>query len=167
MSGRVSRRGLFEGVWQGRPTLLRPPWTPAEADFTDRCTGRGDCVTACPQNILVKGRAGFPVVDFSRGACDFCGACADACPQSLFASRDTAPWSAIARVGAVCLSARGLACRVCAEWCDAQAIAFRLDVGGREHPEINAVTCTGCGGCVAVCPANAIAMENQSGSPPA
>jgi ferredoxin-type protein NapF len=161
VSGRLSRRALFEGGWHGRPVTVRPPWTPPETEFTDRCTGCGDCVLACPQKILVKGRAGYPQVDFSRGACDFCGACADACPETLFAGRENTSWSIKARVGAGCLSTRGVTCRVCAEWCDARAIRFRLEVGGRAHPEISDTACTGCGECVAVCPANAIAMEEN------
>ena len=159
VSGNVSRRALFGGVWRGGVQPVRPPWTPSEAEFTDRCTGCGDCIAACPQKILVGGRAGYPVVDFSRGACDFCGACADSCPESLFADRENTPWKVKARVGADCLSARGVTCRVCAEWCDARAVGFRLDVGGRAYPEISGTACTGCGECVAVCPANAIAME--------
>ena len=35
------------------------------------------------------------------------------------------------------------------------------EVGGRAHPEISDAVCTGCGECVAVCPANAIAMEES------
>ena len=161
MLGTPSRRDFFTGALRGGPPPVRPPWTLAEADFTDRCSGRGDCVSACPKNILIEGRAGFPAVDFSRGGCDFCGACADACPQSLFTGRDDAPWSVRARVGADCLSARGVTCRVCAEWCDTQAIRFRLEVGGRANPEISEAACIGCGECVAVCPANAIAMKES------
>lgn len=161
MSGSVSRKALFGSICQGQSAPVRPPWTPPEDEFTNRCTGCGDCVPACPQDILVKGRAGYPVVDFSRGACDFCGACADSCPEALFAERDTAPWNVKARVGTDCLSTRGVTCRVCAEWCDARAIRFRLEVGGRAHPEISDTACTGCGECVAVCPANAISMEES------
>lgn len=159
MSGSVSRRALFGGAWHGQPASIRPPWTPPEAVFTDRCTACGDCIAVCPPKILVKGRAGYPQVDFSRGACDFCGACADSCPETLFADRGAALWSVKARVGADCLSTRGVTCRVCAEWCDARAIRFRLEVGGRAHPEISDAACTGCGECIAICPANAIAME--------
>ncbi|MDH5409928.1 MAG: ferredoxin-type protein NapF [Alphaproteobacteria bacterium] len=159
MSGSVSRRALFGGAWQGKPAPVRPPWTPPEADFTDRCTGCGDCIPACPPKILIKGRAGYPVVDFSRGACDFCGACAEACPESLFAVRESTPWNIKARVNTDCLSIAGVTCRVCAEWCDARAVRFQLEVGGRARPEINDGACTGCGECVAVCPVKAITME--------
>lgn len=161
MSGSVSRRAMFSGSWRGESGPVRPPWTPPETEFSDRCTGCGDCIEACPQSILTKGRAAYPIVDFSRGACDFCRACADACPEKLFTGREAAPWSVKARIGTDCLSANGIACRICAEWCDARAIRFRLEVGGRAHPEISDAACTGCGECVAVCPANAIAMEES------
>lgn len=159
MSGSLSRKNLFAAVLMGGGQAARPPWTPPDSEFTDRCTACGDCISACPQKILVKGRAGYPQADFSRGACDFCGACAEACPETLFSNRENTPWNIKARVGADCLSARGVTCRVCAEWCDARAVHFRLEVGGRATPEINDAACTGCGECVAVCPANAIAME--------
>lgn len=161
MRERVSRKRLFATVLQGGRRSVRPPWTPPDCEFTEICTACGDCIPACPQGILVKGRAGYPVVDFSRGACDFCGDCAEACPESLFYGRDGAPWNVKARVGAECLSVRGVTCRVCAEWCDARAIRFRLEVGGRARVEIGDAACTGCGECVAACPVNAIAMEES------
>ena len=162
MSGSIGRKALFSRGWRGAPGPVRPPWALPEALFAERCTGCGDCIAACPQNILVAARGGCPAVDFSRGSCDFCGTCADSCPEKLFAGRDAAPWSVKARVGADCLSARGVTCRVCAEWCDARAIRIRLEVGGRAYPEIGDAACTGCGGCVAVCPANAITMEESA-----
>ena len=142
----------------GRP--VRPPWTPPEADLPTAAPAVAIACPPCPQTSSSRAR-GLSAVDFSRGACDFCGACADACPESLFTGRDSTPWNVKARVGADCLSTRGVTCRVCAEWCDARAIRFRLEVGGRAHPEISDAACTGCGECVAVCPANAIAMEEN------
>lgn len=161
MKRALSRKDFFAATWRSGASSVRPPWVPLESDFTDICTTCGDCIAACPQKILARGRAGYPVVEFARGACNFCGACAEICPEKLYAARDTTPWTIKARVGAECLSARGVTCRVCAEWCDARAIRFRLEVGGRAYPEISDNACTGCGGCVAVCPANAIAMEES------
>lgn len=160
MTDRVNRRDLFGRAFG--PTPLRPPWTPPDGGFTDRCTACGDCISACPPGILARGRAGYPIVDFSRGACDFCGACAEACPEALFADRGASPWSVVARVGNACLSARGVTCRVCVEWCEMTAIQLRLQVGGRAQPVIAEASCTGCGACVPVCPAKAITMEETA-----
>jgi len=118
-------------------------------------------VTACPREILVRGEGGFPKVDFARGACDFCGACNRACPEghNLFHGQERNPWRLTPHFAESCLSARGIACRTCGDWCDRRAIRFRLEVGGRAHPELTISACTGCGACVSVCPVKAIQME--------
>lgn len=84
------------------------------------------------------------------------------CPENLFVSRDSEPWNVKARIGAECLSGGGVACRVCAEWCDTRAIRFHLEVGGCAYPEICIDACSGCGACVGACPANAISMEKSA-----
>jgi len=155
----VSRKNLFGRAWDGKANPIRPPWSLAEATFTENCTACGDCIAACPQSILFKGRAGYPVVDFSRGACDFCAACAEACSDSAFGPRDESPWRLTACFGDDCLSSRGTTCRICAEWCGAHAIRFRLEVGGRARPQIADAACTGCGACISVCPAQTIHLE--------
>ena len=61
----------------------------------------------------------------------------------------------IADPTAACLSFRGIACRLCEEACDPQAIRFRLLTAGRAVPLINAERCTGCGACLEMCPEDA------------
>ena len=62
----ASRRGFFRG--RPRPKAEnRPPWALAEALFVDRCTRCNDCLSACPEHILVASDGGFPTVDFKRG----------------------------------------------------------------------------------------------------
>jgi len=58
-----------------------------------------------------------------------------------------------------CLSPRAVACRVCGDFCDARAIHFPPTVGGLVRPLVDHAACTGCGACVAPCPAGAIAMK--------
>jgi ferredoxin-type protein NapF len=57
-----------------------------------------------------------------------------------------------------CLSRRSVVCRLCEDACDAAAIRFRLAVGGAAQPWIDPARCTGCGACVAVCPAGSVEM---------
>ncbi len=52
----------------------RPPWT--DASFTEVCVRCGDCIDACPENILFKGDGGFPQIRFENEGCTFCQ---DAC----------------------------------------------------------------------------------------
>jgi ferredoxin-type protein NapF len=139
------------------PTVVRPPWSLAESVFTDRCTRCGDCATACPEALIVRGDGGFPVVDFSRGECTFCGACADACHAQAFDARDTAPWSLTLTIADTCLAQRGVHCELCRDACPAGALRFRPRAPV-PLPELDATRCTGCGACVAPCPVTAIAL---------
>ena len=66
---------------------------------------------------------------------------------------------AIAVIDGACLSQRGIVCRVCEEQCDARAVRIRLAVGGGTAPTVEPALCTGCGACVAPCPAEAIAIR--------
>lgn len=64
----------------------------------------------------------------------------------------------VAQIGAACLSTQGVACRMCEEQCDADAIRFRLAPGGRALPFIALERCDGCGACAAPCPVGAVAL---------
>ena len=155
----ASRRGFLRG--RPRPRAeIRPPWSLPESAFIDRCTRCGDCLTACPEKILVLGDGGFPTVDFARGECTFCGACAAACQPLVLVRREGLPaWPYKALVGEACLPRRGVECRVCGDFCDVRAIRFPPRLGGSPLPEVNLETCTGCGACVAPCPTAAITIR--------
>ncbi len=136
---------------------MRPPWALSESRFTDVCTRGGDCRRACPEGILVTGSAGFPTVDFALGACTFCRACLEDCDSgALDATRET-PWQLDLRIDTACVSAKGVVCRICAEFCDASAIRFPHP-SGAGLPAIDAKLCTGCGACVEPCPVDAISL---------
>ena len=156
----LSRRGFLRG--RVRPKAeIRPPWALPESEFVDRCTRCNDCLKACPQGILVPGDSGYPTVDFSRGECTFCADCVTAClPKALLRSSEAAaPWPYKAWVNESCLPKKGVECRVCGDFCDVRAIRFQPRIGGNPLPDINADTCTGCGACVAPCPATAISIR--------
>jgi ferredoxin-type protein NapF len=156
----LSRRGFLRG--RVRPKAeIRPPWALPENEFVDRCTRCNDCLKACPQVILVPGDGGYPTVEFSRGECTFCADCVTACqPRALLRrSEDAAPWPYKARVSDACLPKKGVECRVCGDFCDVRAIRFQPRLGGNPLPDIDIETCTGCGACVAPCPATAISIR--------
>ncbi len=156
MSSGLSRRDLFRGA--SRRGDIRPPWALPEASFTDACDRCGACIRACPEHIVERGDAGFPVVVFQRGPCSFCGDCAAACATGAL-RREGVAWNLLAVVGGGCLSVQGTACRICGEWCAEGAIRFRPMLGGRALPEVSAVACTGCGGCIRPCPVSALSMQ--------
>ena len=156
----ASRRGFFRG--RPRPKAEnRPPWALAEALFVDRCTRCNDCLSACPEHILVASDGGFPTVDFKRGACTFCGDCAAACqPLALVRGAGIPAWRYKAVVGPTCLPNKGVECRVCGGFCDVRAIRFTPRLGSSPLPAIDEDLCTGCGACLAPCPTAAIHIRS-------
>lgn len=65
----------------------------------------------------------------------------------------------LAHIGTQCLAQRRVECRVCGENCPHSAIRFKPVLGGVSQPTVLAEVCTGCGECVAPCPAAAIAIK--------
>lgn len=154
MSAGLTRRELFRPG--NRRRAVRPPWAAAEDQFVAQCDRCRACLGACPQGILLAGDGGFPVVEFQRGGCTFCGDCAEVCRTGALRRGDRAPWALVAAIGDRCLSVGGVACRVCGDRCEDGALRFRPAVGGRSRPEVDAARCTGCGACVRPCPTGAV-----------
>lgn len=155
----ASRRGFFRG--RPRPKIEnRPPWALSEASFIDTCTRCNDCITACPESIILSGDGGFPRVDFAQGECTFCGDCVSACkPRALIQNEGQIAWLLKAEIGQNCLPKKGVECRTCGDFCGPRAIRFTPRLGGSPLPDIDVASCTGCGACFAPCPVNAITLK--------
>lgn len=154
MTAPLRRRFLTFGLGRRRPPV-RPPWALPEERFLTRCLRCDACREACPEDIIVRGRGGYPEIDFRLGECTFCGDCARACEAGAFGSLDALPWTITAQVTDACLEAGGVVCRACADACQARAIGF---AGGTRagRPAIDAERCRGCGACASLCPVDAI-----------
>ncbi|WP_191090111.1 ferredoxin-type protein NapF [Histidinibacterium aquaticum] len=124
----------------------------------EHCTACGACAEACPQNILRIAGGRHAVIDFTA-ECTFCGACAEACPEEVFDLKRDPPWEAVASVGEGCFEPRGIACRACEDVCEARALRARPQLGGTAVMTVDEESCTGCGACVPICPANAITIR--------
>ncbi len=61
-------------------------------------------------------------------------------------------------IGESCLARRNVVCRSCGDECDEGAIRFRPVIAGVAVPTLDPARCNGCGECVRVCPAAAIAI---------
>jgi len=145
-------------------TTLRLPWAWPNA-FADGCTGCGDCVTACPEGIVALDGTRHAFVDFQRGGglCSFCGACADICSEPIFLAPElravTPPWTLHIAIGDGCLTREGVMCQTCKDACADGVIRFAYTAGRVAQPVVDLDRCTGCGACVAPCPASAIVIS--------
>lgn len=160
----LARRRLFSRTPKAQLDTQAPqrmPWLVDEQAFIADCSRCNKCIDVCETTIIVNGEGGFPEVDFNKGECTLCEKCADVCPEPLFTPRNEKPWNQIAKINDKCLSLQGIECRVCGENCEYAAIKFRLQVGGSAKPTLNESDCTGCGGCIKPCPANAIDIIKQ------
>ncbi|MDA7745985.1 ferredoxin-type protein NapF [Psychromonas sp.] len=135
------------------------PWVRDTQHFVDNCTQCQDCLTSCPEKIIVKGDGGFPVVDFSLGECTFCRKCAESCEEDVFAETTQIPWLKKAAINDSCLANQNVACRSCAESCPQEALNFQIGINA--IPQIDLEQCNGCGACFAPCPINAISIKEH------
>ena len=159
----INRRQFLRGDLRGKHVPIRPPWSLSEPEFLSLCSTCGDCVTNCPENILINGGGSYPEVDFLRGECTFCGDCANHCPtDALFRVSENVvqmPWHVKAIIADSCLANNRVTCLTCAEACERDAIIFNFGSTGTSKPKLNLENCNGCGACFEPCPVNAISMR--------
>jgi len=171
MRGHLNRRGLlsFAVGGAGKAGAVRPPWSD-ERHLAATCDSCADCVPACEEQLISLDDGGLPALSFNSEGCSLCGDCLSACPAGAIGSlreSQAAPFPHRLDVSTRCLSLKGIACRLCEDACEAQAIRFRLMTGGRALPMVSAEGCTGCGTCLAVCPERAFDLIPISAAPAA
>ncbi|MGY3922096.1 ferredoxin-type protein NapF [Aeromonas jandaei] len=160
----LARRGLFRGRLRVTEPPVQLPWSVAWPQFSTGCTRCGDCLAACPEQILVNGEGGFPSVDFQRGECTFCGDCVAACKEPLFRPASETPWQYKASIAANCLANGQVYCQRCQDSCEPRAIRFIPTLGRVPTPVIELDSCNGCGACVQDCPVGSIKVDGSAAS---
>lgn len=134
-----------------------PPWIADQVE-TDACRAcAAPCVDACPEAIIKRHGpehvlAGVPWLDFSAAGCTFCGRCVEACPADVTRTDAAPAIGTVALDTARCHAWNGVICMSCLRYCHhgalqrAEQLRVRLDTAA----------CTGCGACIAPCPADAL-----------
>jgi len=158
MNASAGRRAFLRGDFKIKE-LPRPLGMLNWTAFTDSCTQCGDCIQACPEDVLMLDRDGFPYFNVDAGACTFCMKCVDKCPTEALQAENAWPW--IAELADTCLATQGVQCRACEDFCDERAIRFKLQLGGTALPQLDTDACTGCGGCVSPCPVDAFSLVRR------
>ncbi|MHC5064978.1 MAG: 4Fe-4S dicluster domain-containing protein [Planctomycetota bacterium] len=151
------------------PSFLRPPGALAEADFVESCSACDDCIKACPKQAIRKAGtefgealAGLPIIIAEDTPCWMCKdlPCITACETGALhpVSEPAAVRMGLAVVNLdACYSALGSICESCQEACPVRPRSIRVRYGS--SPEVDAESCTGCGVCVYLCPADAVEVR--------
>jgi MauM/NapG family ferredoxin protein len=174
LAGAAALGGLSLGRAAAHNTgLLRPPGGDDERRFLAACIRCGQCVEACPIDVLRLAGAdgglalGTPYFVARENPCDLCQGrdamqCIEACPtgalRPLARRRDVR--IGVARIDReICLPWVGVACKACWHACPFPNEAIVFDQRGRAVVVEEA--CVGCGLCEHVCltPEPAIRVE--------
>lgn len=168
------------GAWLGRklsgkvPAGLgpfRPPGAAGEPQFAGLCVRCGNCVRACPADIIRPdlgecGVAGWlaPLVRIETDYCrEDCVRCGEVCPSgairplkgdSTKEAKKQAPIGLAVVDMEICHLRDNRECDICGRECPFEAVTFAWsDETYTRRPVVDAARCPGCGACQIACPA--------------
>ena len=170
----LGRRELFTLGWRKAAAdtgarrsrrWIRPPHALPEAEFLSKCTGCGDCIAACPHDVVFALAAGSglraettPALDLLRRGCRMCDdlPCVAACEAGALVLPDQAgeappapPRLALVEIDTdTCLAWLGPECGACAHACP---VPGALEWEGGTKPVVKTDICTGCALCREAC----------------
>ena len=145
---------------------LRPPGAVDEPEFLGVCVRCGNCIRACPTQIIEPdlARHGLasllsPVLRFENGYCaEDCVRCTSVCPSGALV-RLALEDKPTVRIGLpkvdmnLCLLGEDRECTECRRWCPYGAIRYVFSEAEYTlRPQIDPAKCNGCGACEMACP---------------
>ncbi|HZD58897.1 MAG TPA: 4Fe-4S binding protein [Anaerolineae bacterium] len=153
-------------------TLIRPPGALDESAFLDKCIRCGECLKACPTNVLQPSLFQYgidalwtPHMDFTVGVCDWsCSACTRVCPTGAIQhlSLEAKHKFVIGRAEidrSRCIPwLAGHGCMVCEEMCPLPDKAIIIEEASNDRGKVDQrpimvkKKCIGCGICENKCP---------------
>lgn len=145
------------------PQLLRPPGAGTQGEFLAACIRCGQCIEACPTQILRPAAAhchvaaGTPYLIAREKPCDLCQGhpemqCIATCPTPALrpVTRRRDVRMGVAQLDRkTCLAWNSVVCKACWHACPFPNEAIRFDQRGR--PVVQPEACVGCGLCEHVC----------------
>jgi len=175
MAGAAAATGLAWG-WllkasRSQAFSPRPPGALAEPDYVAACIRCGQCVDACPFDVLrptgagEPGAPGVPRFEARQNPCRMCPdvPCARVCPTGALERtvdiNKARMGLAVLTDQETCLAFLGLRCEVCYRVCPLMGKAISLRYRPQERtgkhaffePVVNSEACTGCGMCEHAC----------------
>jgi len=159
------RKAAANAVARRSSRWIRPPHALPEPEFLTKCTGCGDCITACPHDVVFALSSGSglraentPALDLLNRGCHMCDGwpCVTACepealvrPDQIEEAPPAPPRLALVEIDTeTCLAYLGPECGACAHACPVPG-ALEWENGIR--PVINTDLCTGCALCREAC----------------
>ncbi len=144
-------------------TSIRPPFAVSEDIFSTACTGCGDCIAACPFEVLFKlPEDGAPAMDLLKRGCHLCSEwpCVNACETGALEFREQhTPHPRLSKVWIntdTCLPYSGPECGACRDVCPIEGALIWSD-GIR--PVVEHQRCSGCALCREACIVEPKAVE--------
>ncbi|WP_165314235.1 4Fe-4S binding protein [Vibrio ziniensis] len=128
----------------------RPPTALEEKKFIQTCTGCGECVSACPNGIIVV-KNELAELDLELSYCSHCHQCNEVCPTAAL-SHSVSDCQLRPTITSNCNPQTAFYCAECQHGCPVGAITVQKN----NKPAIDLGLCNGCNSCRYHCPVNAI-----------